>query len=395
VRTKVGVVFGGLSVEHEVSVISALQAIKAMDENKYEAIPLYISKNNEWYTGEALTDVEEYKELNDLLQKSDKVILTTSDDGKVVVQKKNTGLFGKKAVTEIDVVFPVIHGTNGEDGSLQGMLEMLQIPYVGCDVFSSAVGMDKVMMKQILNDSGIPIVQYHWFYSTYWLNNQDEVKTEVDKIGYPVIVKPANLGSSVGISKAYNDDELEEAINEAIEFSHKIVVEKMIADLTEVNCSVVGDYEEVESSVLEEVLSSEDILTYEDKYQGGGKGGDTSKGMESTNRVIPAEIPEDQTQEIQKLAEQTFKVLGCNGVSRIDFLIDKESQKAYVNEINTIPGSLSFYLWEPSGKDFTQLTDRLLQLALKRQREREKLNFSIDSNLFSLHSGGSKGKLNG
>lgn len=394
-KTKVGVVFGGLSVEHEVSVISALQAIKAMDENKYEAIPLYISKNNEWYTGDALTDVEEYKELNELLQKSEKVLLTTSEDGKVIVQKKNTGLFGKKAVTEIDVVFPVIHGTNGEDGSLQGMLEMLQIPYVGCDVFSSAVGMDKVMMKQILNDSGIPIVEYHWFYSTYWLHNQDEVKTEVEKIGYPVIVKPANLGSSVGISKAYNDDELEEAINEAIEFSHKIVVEKMIADLTEVNCSVVGDYEEVESSVLEEVLSSEDILTYEDKYQGGGKGGDASKGMESTNRVIPAEIPEDQTQEVQKLAEQTFKVLGCNGVSRIDFLIDKESQNAYVNEINTIPGSLSFYLWEPSGKDFTQLTDRLLQLALKRQREREKLNFSIDSNLFSLHSGGSKGKLNG
>lgn len=395
-KTKVGVVFGGLSVEHEVSVISALQAIKAMDEDKYEAIPLYISKNNEWYTGESLTDIDEYKELKDLLQKSENVILTTSDDGKVVVQKKNAGWFGKKVVTEIDVVFPVIHGTNGEDGSLQGMLEMLQIPYVGCDVFSSAVGMDKVMMKQILNDSGIPIVQYHWFYSTYWLNHQNEVKSEVSNIGYPVIVKPANLGSSVGISKAYNDDELEEAINEAIEFSHKIVVEKMIADLTEVNCSVVGDYEEVESSVLEEVLSSEDILTYEDKYQGGGgKGGDAAKGMESTNRVIPAEISEEQTQEVQKLAEQTFKVLGCNGVSRIDFLIDKGSQKAYVNEINTIPGSLSFYLWEPSGKDFTQLTDRLLQLALKRQREREKLNFSIDSNLFSLQSGGSKGKLNG
>ncbi|KGX89557.1 D-alanine--D-alanine ligase family protein [Pontibacillus marinus] len=394
-KTKVGVVFGGLSVEHEVSVISALQAIKAMDENKYEAIPLYISKKNEWYTGESLTDIEEYKELNDLLQKSEKVILTTNDEGKVVVQKKNVGFFGKKAVTEIDVVFPVIHGTNGEDGSLQGMLEMLQIPYVGCDVFSSAVGMDKVMMKQILNDSGVPIVDYNWFYSTYWLNNQDEIKAETNKIGYPVIVKPANLGSSVGISKAYNDEELEEAINEAIEYSHKIVVEKMIGDLTEVNCSVVGDYEEVESSVLEEVLSSEDILTYEDKYQGGGKGGDASKGMESTNRVIPAEIPEDQTQEVQKLAEQTFKVLGCNGVSRIDFLIDKESQKAYVNEINTIPGSLSFYLWEPTGKDFTQLTDQLLQLALKRQREREKLNFSIDSNLFSLQSGGSKGKLNG
>lgn len=393
-KTKVGVIFGGLSVEHEVSVISALQAIKALDENKYEAIPLYISKDNEWYTGEDLKDIEQYKELKELLEKSEKVTLMTSDDNKVVVQKKQTSLFGKKMNKEIDVIFPVIHGTNGEDGSLQGLLEMLRIPYVGCDVVSSGVGMDKVMMKQILNDSGVAIVDYHWFYSTYWLNNQDAVKAEANKIGYPVIVKPANLGSSVGISKAYDDEELEEAVNLAIEYSHKVVIEKMISNLTEVNCSVIGDYESVESSVLEEVLSSEDILTYQDKYQSGGKGGDT-KGMESTNRVIPAEISEDQTSTVKKLAEQTFKILGCNGVSRIDFLIDKETETAYVNEINTIPGSLSFYLWEPSGKDFTQLTDELIQLALKRQREREKLNFSIDSNLFSLHGNGSKGKLGG
>ncbi|WP_186576098.1 D-alanine--D-alanine ligase family protein [Aquibacillus kalidii] len=390
-RTKVGVVFGGVSVEHEVSVISALQAINAMDKDRYEAIPIYISKKNEWYTGEGLMDIEQYKSLNNLLSKSDKITLIRTTDGNVVLQKKEKGLFSKGIITTIDVVFPVIHGTNGEDGSLQGYLELLGLPYVGCDVTSSAVGMDKVMMKQILRDSGVPIVDYDWFYSTEWLNDSEAIKEKVKKIGFPLIVKPANLGSSVGISKAVDEEELEEAINLAVEFSNKIVVEKMIANLTEVNCSVIGDYETVESSVCEQVLSSDEILTYQDKYQSGGKTGDT-KGMESVNRIIPAGITDEATKQVKHLAEKTFQILGCSGVSRIDFLLD-DNNDVFVNEINTIPGSLSFYLWEPSGKDFTQLTTELIQLALKRQRERENINFSIDSNLFALHSkGGSKGK---
>lgn len=390
-KTKVAVIFGGVSVEHEVSVISALQAIHAMDESKYEAIPIYISKSKEWYTGDVLKDIANYKDLEQLFKNADKVVLEQENESKVILRKKERTLFSKGIISAIDVVFPVIHGTNGEDGSLQGYLELLGLPYAGCDVASSAAGMDKVMMKQILRDTGIPIVDYEWFYSSKWHEDQEEVKGLAEKVGYPVIVKPANLGSSVGISKATNEEELEEAIELAISYSFKIIIEKMVTDLTEVNCSVIGDYEEVESSVCEQVLSTDEILSYADKYQSGGKTGD-SKGMESVNRVIPAEISDQATKTVKELAERTFRVLNASGVSRIDFLIDKE-ENIFVNEINTIPGSLSFYLWEPTGKDFTALTDQLIQLALKRERERQSIQFSIDTNLFSLHSkGGVKGK---
>jgi D-alanine-D-alanine ligase len=394
-KVKVGVFFGGVSVEHEVSVISALQAINAMDRDQYEPIPIYISKNKNWYTGEVLLDVENYKSIDDLLKQCERIIITTNEQGRPVINRHTTGMFGKKLISEIDVAFPVIHGTYGEDGILQGYFELHGIPYVGCDVFSSAAGMDKVMMKQILRDSGLPILDYHWFYSSKWLNDQDVLVEKIEgELSYPVIVKPANLGSSVGISKATNREELEEAVELAMEFATKIVVEKMVTNLKEVNCSVLGDYEEAETSVCEEVLSSTDILTYQDKYQSGGSskgGGGASKGMESTNRKIPAELSDEKTAEVQKLAKDTFQILGCAGVSRIDFLIDKNTEQVFVNEINTIPGSLSFYLWEPTGKSFKELTTDMIQIALKRERERESLTFSVNSNLFALHGGGAKG----
>ncbi len=391
-KTKVAVIFGGVSVEHEVSVISALQAFNAIDRSKYDPVPIYISKTKEWYTGDVLTDIENYKDLDQLFKQADKVVLEQESEGTIVLKKKDRSLFSKGVITTIDIVFPVIHGTNGEDGSLQGYLELLGLPYVGCDVASSAAGMDKVMMKQILRDSGVPIVDYEWFYSSQWHEQQDEIKQLAEKIGYPVIVKPANLGSSVGISKVDNAEELEEAIELAISYSFKVIIEKMITDLTEVNCSVIGDYENVESSVCEQVLSTDEILSYADKYQSGGKTGDT-KGMESVNRIIPAEISEEATAKVKELAEKTFRLLNASGVSRIDFLLNPDGE-VFVNEINTIPGSLSFYLWEPSGKDFEQLTDQLIQLALKRERERQSIQFSIDTNLFSLHSKGqgTKGK---
>ncbi|MDX8047423.1 D-alanine--D-alanine ligase family protein [Gracilibacillus sp. S3-1-1] len=391
-KTKVAVIFGGVSVEHEVSVISALQAFNAIDRAKYDPVPIYISKTKEWYTGDVLTNIDNYKNLDQLFKDADKVVLEQESEGNIVLKKKERSLFSKGVITTIDVVFPVIHGTNGEDGSLQGYLELLGLPYVGCDVASSASGMDKVMMKQILRDSGVPIVDYQWFYSNQWHDNQEEIKQLAEKVGYPVIVKPANLGSSVGISKAANEAELEEAIELAISYSFKVVIEKMVTDLTEINCSVIGDYEEVESSVCEQVLSTDEILSYADKYQSGGKTGDT-KGMESVNRIIPANINEEQTEKVKELAERTFRLLNASGVSRIDFLLNPEGD-VFVNEINTIPGSLSFYLWEPSGKDFEQLTDQLIQLALKRERERQSIQFSIDTNLFSLHSKGqgTKGK---
>ncbi|SDZ30186.1 D-alanine-D-alanine ligase [Evansella caseinilytica] len=389
-KTRVAVIYGGMSVEHEVSVISALQAIQNMDKEKYEIIPLYISKDGTWYTGDAMLDIEEYKNLSALLGKSQKIQLTRNGN-QVIVNKEPRPKFGKAYINEIDVAFPVIHGTFGEDGVLQGYLELLGLPYVGCDVLSSSTGMDKVIMKHVYREAGIPVLDYVWFYSSQWNHDQEAwVKKIEDSLGYPVIVKPANLGSSVGISKAANLDELEEAIELASTFAAKIVVEKMVQNMTEVNCSVLGDYESADASVCEQVLGNDEILSYEDKYAGGsGKSGGASKGMESTNRIIPAEIGGDKTKEVQEIAVKAFQVLGCSGVSRIDFLIDNDTNKVYINEINTIPGSLSFYLWEPTGKPYQQLADDLIQLALKRARERESLMFSIDSNLFSL------GKLSG
>lgn len=392
-KVKVGVFFGGVSVEHEVSVISALQAIQNIDEAKYEVVPIYITKDRKWYTGEALLDIDNYKNLKELLAKSTQVNLTVDDNGKAILQKYQIGMFGKKNIAEFDVAFPVIHGTFGEDGTLQGLFELYNIPYVGCDVGSSAVGMDKVMMKQILHASDVQITDYCWFYSNEWYEKGEELQARIEDIGYPVIVKPANLGSSVGISKAKNVQELQEAIDLAISFANKIVVEKVVSNLKEINCSVVGDYEHAEASVCEEVLGSDEILSYKDKYEGNASKNGGSKGMQSTNRKIPAEISEDMMKEIQNLAVRTFQTLGCGGVSRIDFLIDQEENKVYVNEINTIPGSLSFYLWEPVGKSFKQLTTELIQLGLKRHRERNKLTYTVDSNLFSLHGGSKGGKL--
>jgi D-alanine-D-alanine ligase len=388
-RIKVGVFFGGISVEHEVSVISALQAIHAMDQEKYEPIPIYISKDMNWYTGDVLLEIDEYKDLKQLLAKAHKILVSRNENDRVVLNKYPFTMFGKKVLSEIDVAFPVMHGTFGEDGALQGFFELNNIPYVGCDVTSSAIGMDKLIMKKVLRDSAVPILDYVWFYSKKWIESGEAVLKQVEEqLGFPVIVKPANLGSSVGISKAANLSELEDAVELAMTFANKIVVEKMVTNLKEVNCSVLGDYESVEASVCEEVVGTEGILSYKDKYQNEG-----TKGMSGSERKIPAEISAEMEAEVKRLAKETFLALGCSGVSRIDFLIDKETEAIYVNEINTIPGSLSFYLWEPAGKSFKELTSDMIQLALKRQREKNEITFTYDSNLFALHGGAKGGKL--
>ena len=306
-----------------------------------------------------------------------------------MLDKVETKLFGKKQVAEIDVAFPVTHGTNGEDGVLQGFLQLLGIPFVGPDVLSSAIGMDKVVMKNVLRDSGLPIVKHVWFYKYKWLEEKESTIRQIEStLGYPVIVKPANLGSSVGISKAKNREELEIAVNNASNFANKLLLEEVVEKLTEINCSVLGDQESCEASVCEEVLSSDEILSYKDKYEGGSG----TKGMSGASRQVPANLSAEKTKEIQELAMETFRVLGCAGVARIDFLMDTETKKVYVNEINSIPGSLSFYLWEPVGKSFTELTGDLVKLAIKRNREQGEISYAYDSNLFAIH-GGTKGKL--
>lgn len=293
-------------------------------------------------------------------------------------------------MADLHVAFPVLHGSHGEDGMFQGVLETIGIPFVGCDTLSSANGMDKITMKMILRESGIPVVDYVWFTDREWLSNREATDKKVEEqIGYPVIVKPANLGSSVGISKAIDRKSLDTAIENAIRFSSRIIVEHMVEDMMEINCSVLGDADHRESSVCEEPIKQKDFLTYDEKYGGGAK-----SGMQASQKKIPADIPAETSAKIQHLASDTFRVLACNGVSRIDFMIDKETGDIFVNEINTIPGSLSYYLWEETGISFKELIDKLIALALKRKRDTERKTYSYDTNIFAM-GGGLKGGTKG
>lgn len=390
-KIKVGVFFGGNSVEHEVSVISGLQAVHAFPEDKYEVIPIYISKSNQMFVGDLIGRIESYRDIKDLIKKSREVLLVR-DGNKFNLIYYPVRKFGNPVYASIDVAFPVVHGTNVEDGTLQGYFKHLQIPFAGCDVLASAVGMDKYVMKAVLKEQGIPVLDCLRTSHIDYIKNQEEFINRVEnEIGYPVIVKPVNLGSSVGIKIARNRDALYEAIDYAFQFSRGILVEKAIAKLREINCAVLGDSEEAAASECEEPINSDEILSYQDKYVSGGKQ-EGSKGMSSAKRILPADLTKQQRDAIRELAIKTFKALDCNGVARIDFMIDTSTDKIYVNEINTIPGSLAFYLWEAVGVSFSQLLDRMVELALKRDRENRDIVYSFDSNILSNMSfGGAKG----
>ncbi|MCD7811112.1 MAG: D-alanine--D-alanine ligase [Ruminococcus sp.] len=386
-KINLAVLFGGKSVEHEVSVISAVQAMSSLNKEKYNIIPIYITKGNEFYTGEQLFDINSYKNIPELLKSCTECVLVRSEN-KVILMRQKMKKLGSNIISEIDIAFPIVHGTNVEDGALQGYLQTLDIPYVGCDVLSSAVGMDKFAMKILLKDAGFPVLDCCRF-ADFQAENLEKCLDEVEaKFSYPVIVKPINLGSSVGISKASDRRSLEKAMEEAFEFADRILVEPAVVKLKEINCAVVGDSESAEASVCEEPVQCDEILSYKDKYVSGGKSGG-SKGMATLKRKIPADITPQQEEFIRKTAVDAFRYLGCTGVTRIDFMIDMESDKVYLNEINTIPGSLAFYLWEPKGVKYTELLDRLINLALKRYRKNEKISYSFDTNILSM--GGSFG----
>jgi len=390
-KTNIGVFFGGRSTEHEISILSASQAMAAIDRDTYDVTPIYISKQGRYYTGEALMDVKNYKDIPALLEKCTQVYMEPSY-GDYNLYRVKKGMFSNPVVTTLDVAIPVLHGSNVEDGIFEGVLESIGIPYAGCNTLASANGMDKITMKMILRECGIPVVDYVWFTDKEWFAKRDELIARIEeKIGYPVIVKPANLGSSVGIGRAGNREQLIEKIEVAEQYSSRLIVEHMVDAIQEINCSVLGDCDEYQSSVLEEPIKSAEILSYTDKYMGGTKG---AQGMQASQKRIPAELPEDVTKRIQYLAGETFRVLGCHGVSRVDFIIDGDNCNIYVNEINTIPGSLSFYLWEASGIPFPELMDRLVKLALKRKREQGQKIVSYDQNIFAL-GGGTKGGLKG
>lgn len=382
-KIKVGVVFGGNTVEHEVSIISAIQAMKHINKDKYEVIPIYITKDMIWYTGKMLMEIESYKNLDLIKRYARKVTLVKTMEGFFLKNVK--GLFNTN-VAELDIVFPIVHGNNMEDGTIQGYLNLVGIPFVGSNILASSLGQDKVMLKQVLQSNNLPIVDYIWFYDFEYLDKKEEIQNKIEKLKYPVIVKPATLGSSIGISVVKNSKDLEEAITLAIKYDAKILVEKVVDNLTEVNCSVLGNFEYMETSILEEVLSEEEFLSYKDKYLTKGK----AKGIVSTKRIIPANIDKSLEQDIRELSEKTFKALNLSGLCRIDFLIDKSKKTVFINEPNTIPGSLSFYLWEPVGKKYEQLLDDLITLAIKDYKKSKTKIRSFETNILSNFNG-SKG----
>ena len=396
-RIKVGVIFGGESVEHEVSIISAMQAINKLDLEKYEVVPIYITKDREWYTGDMLKDIEVYQDLS-LIKKYSKNVVLYCKNGTFVLQNKK---FPRNIVKEIDIAFPIVHGTNVEDGVLQGYLQSVGVPLVGPDVYGAAVGQDKVYMKAIWEQAGLPMTKYVWFYDVDYKQDAQEVVKKVAKLKYPVIVKPATTGSSVGISVCEDEEKLMEAIDDAIQYDNKILVEEVVKNLKECNIAVMGNYDHQKVSEIEEVFSGNKFLTYADKYIGGGKGKlkgakapvKASKGMASASRKLPADLPKDMREEIEEIAVKAFKALGSAGNSRIDFLIDEDSKKVYINEINSIPGSLAFYLWEEKGLNFTHMLEDMINIGVKDYKKRVSKTHSFESNILKgfAQNGGVKG----
>ena len=388
-KIKVGVIFGGESAEHEVSIISAIQAINKMNEEKYDIIPIYITKDRQWYTGAMLKDIDSYQDLS-LIKKYATNVVLVEKNNRFILQKKK-GLF-KREVAEIDIAFPIVHGTNVEDGILQGYLQTIGIPFVGPNTYAGVVGQDKVFMKDIFEKEDLPLSKYVWFYDSEYKTDKDEVLKKISKLKYPLIVKPATTGSSIGISYAEDEAKLCEAIDDAINYDTKILVEEVVENLKEVNISVLGNYEHQKLSVIEEVNGHNKFLTYEDKYIGGGKtkakfgvksvpSCKGSKGMLSASRKIPADLSDKLKEEVETVARKAFKALGSSGCCRIDFLIDSEKNKVYVNEINSIPGSLAFYLWEPLGKDYTELLDDMINIGIKDYKKRSSKTYTFDTNI--------------
>lgn len=399
----VGIVYGGVSPEHEVSIITAMQVAAAIDRTRYRPIPVYLGKDGNWYTGPNLFNIDIYKDLDTLQLIAQQVHLQAGEKGNAeLVASVPKGWFGQQLQREdIDVMFLALHGGVGENGAIQGICEAYDVPYTGSNVLGSAVGMDKALSKMICRDQGIPVVPFLVIRESQWADKEEQFLDRCEKeLGYPVIVKPASLGSSIGISKASDRSALDAAIEEAFRYDEKVVIEHAVQNLREINCSVLGDPNEAIASVLEQPVTGEALLTYQEKYMRGGEQGKGAKsgeassgdsaGMASLDRIIPAPISEEQTRSIQSLGVKLFQLFECAGLARIDFMIDDDNGQVYFNEINTIPGSFSFYLWEPSGIPFTELTTRLIEIARRLNKEKRQRVRSYDVNLLAMHTSGAK-----
>lgn len=404
---KVAVIYGSRTCEHDVSIVSALQAMDNLDKNEYEIVPVYIARDGQWYTGRLLRNITFYSAFKPELVTH--VAPVMSEDGKltlmpvtsiaphgfkgmVKVLMSNMNM-GEDTVEKCDVVLPVMHGMNGEDGTLQGLLELFNVPYTSTGVLGSALGMDKIAMKQFFRGCGLPVVDGMWFARSEWNKNHEEVLNRVESsCPYPVYVKPANLGSSIGISRATDRQSLIKAIETAVEYDRRILVERGIEKPVEINCSALRIKGEVRASLCEMPASWEEFLTFDDKYLRGSKSG-KGQGMESLARKVPAPISDELTQRIQQMTTQVYNAMDCKGVVRIDYMLDGD--ELYINEINIIPGSLAFYLWEPLGISFKEMLDCMIEDAFTAYAEKNRSVFSYDSSILRSVQGGLKGAKGG
>ncbi|NEW08079.1 D-alanine--D-alanine ligase [Paenibacillus sp. SYP-B3998] len=378
-KIRVGLIYGGKSGEHDVSLQTALAVMKAVDFNKYEITPFYITKKGEWKSGAPLLSPAQSKEaltfggdsaLEPIASNALSPIFGSIQSKGEVTISSTVSSQAKASEPGLDVIFPLLHGTFGEDGTIQGMLEIANIPYVGAGVLASAVGMDKVMMKKVFAQEGLPQCVFRYFNRTEWEKNRAYHLMELETaIGYPCFVKPANLGSSVGISKARNQEELIAAVTFAFQYDRKVIIEENI-DAREIEVAILGN-DEPQASVAGEIVSSSEFYDYKAKYMDG-----------KSAMVIPADIPAETAEHIRQLAIQAFQAVDGSGLSRVDFFLGKLDQKVYINEINTMPGFTPFsmypLLWEESGKPYTELLDNLIQLAIERHEAKQAIQYTFD-----------------
>jgi D-alanine-D-alanine ligase len=363
-KIRVGVIFGGRSGEHEVSLVSATSVIQALDKDKYEIVPIGITKEGKWLSSsETLGLLKSGQGLNQLPEK----LLVPDPTQKGLVQLDSRGLI--TSAEHIDVVFPLLHGPYGEDGTVQGLLELANIPYVGAGVLGSAVGMDKVVQKALFRQEGIPVtdsVSFLW--KKYRVSPEKYIQEIENKLGYPCFIKPANLGSSLGITKAHTRGELEQGIEEAAEYDRKVLVEWCVPNSREIECSVLGNDDPI-ASVPGEIMPSNEFYDYDAKYVDG-----------KSEAIIPADLPANVAKKVQEISIKAFRVADCAGMARADFLVTREKHEIFLNEINTIPGftTISMYpkLWIASGISYPELLDKLIELALERYREKSQLRTS-------------------
>lgn len=397
-KLQLGVLFGGRACEHDVSIVTAVQCMDAVDAAAYDVIPVYVGRDGAWYTGPKLRDLAFLRGF-----KAEDAGVThvypdvTSGSGALLAIERKKGLFGGDSLAcaaRLDVALLCFHGMNGEDGAVQGLLELMNIPYTSSGLVGSSVGMDKIVMRELFRGHGLPVLPEVWFTRTQWDQDAQAVLSRVEAaLQYPVFVKPANLGSSIGISRAADRDALREAIAVAAAYDRRILVEKAVEKPVEVNCAVLGFDEDVTPSVLEMPVGWEEFLTFDEKYlscgKGGAKGG-APGGMESLKRRIPAPVGGEMTARIQAMAADVFRLLDLKGVVRIDFMID--GQTLYVGEVNTIPGSLAFYLWEPVGVPYAVMIDRLVEYAYRAHAQKNRSVFAFDSNILRETVVGGKGR---